>query len=134
MTAPDLLDELAAVWDAVPIPGEQWHPWVGEIRRLDADVRAALAVLAESDDGREQLEAALEEEPGDDEGADALGDAVRLLARLPRPVGHHPFLHEIVPGIEAAGVALAAVGRSAATRARFAELAQREAVSTPAGS
>lgn len=127
--AANLLDELAAIWAAVPLPGEQWHPWVAELRRLDHGVRAAVAVLAEDAGARSELEAVLEAgDPAPDDGRDGLGESLRLLAELPRPVGHHPFLHEIVPGLEAAGVLLAAVGRSSAARARFGELAARLSV------
>jgi hypothetical protein len=124
MAAVNLLDELAAIWAAVPLPGEQWHPWVAELRRLDRDVRAAVAVLAEDAGARSELEAVLEAgDPAADDGRDGLGEALRLLAELPRPVGQHPFLHEIAPGLEAAGVLLAAVGRSPAARRRFQTLA-----------
>lgn len=120
MAAANLLDELAAIWAAVPMPGEQWHPWVAELRRLDHDVRAAVAVLAEDAGARGELEAVLEAgDPAPDDGRDGLGESLRLLAELPRPVGQHPFLHEIAPGLEAAGVLLAAVGRSPAARRRF---------------
>jgi hypothetical protein len=99
MAAATLLDELAAIWAAVPLPGEQWHPWVAELRRLDRDVRTAVAVLAEDADARSELEAVLEAgDPAPDDGRDGLGEALRLLAELPRPVGHHPFLHAIAPG------------------------------------
>lgn len=130
----DFLETLAAVWERVPLPGEQWHPWAAEIRRLDADVRLALDVLAAVPDGDAAVAAALEEGAGEDRGGDALGEAARRLAALPRPVGHHPYLHELLPGLEAAQVALAAVGRSAAARARFATLAQRAPATTPTGS
>lgn len=118
--AQDILDELDTIWAAVPFPGENWHPWVAELRRLDADVRAAIEVLDETAGSREELEALLEEAvAAEDAGADSLGEAVRRLALLARPAGQHPFLHEIVPGLEAAGVLFAAVGRSPEARQRF---------------
>lgn len=120
MAGANLLDELAAIWDAVPLPAEAWHPWVAELRRVDRGVRAAVAILAEDAGARGELEAALEAgDPPPDDGHDGVGEALRLLAALPRPVGHHPFLHEIAPGLEAAGVLLAAVGRSEAARRHF---------------
>jgi hypothetical protein len=131
-----LLAELGAIWAKVPIPAGNWHPWLEEISQLGADVRAALAVVAADEDAASELERLLgEDEPpttADDE-PDALGAAIRRLAALPRPEGKHPFLEDLLPGLEAAELLLAAAASSPAARRRFGELDQKpaRAVSAP---
>lgn len=127
-----LVDELAALWAALPIPGEQWHPWVPELVQLDRHVTDALRALRDDPDAGARLEALLEAAPEPaDEGDDRLGAALHLLAELPRPTGHHPFLDEIGPALDAAGVLLAAVAQSPDTRARFLRPVETAAVPRP---
>jgi hypothetical protein len=112
-----LVEELRAVWAGVPIP-TGWHPGAAAIARLDEDVRAAFAVLAEDAAARAALARILEGEPG--RSVEPRGALARL-RELPRPDGKHPYLAEIMPGLEVAEAVLAAV-------------AQRAPASTPAGS
>ena len=109
-----LVEELRAVWDRVPIPRDEWHPGAAAISRLDADVREAFAVLAEDGDARAELRRVLEE--------DAVvtaepGGALARLRDLPRPDGKHPYLADVLPGLEAAEAVLAAVERAPARTA-----------------
>jgi hypothetical protein len=117
----DLVDELRAIWDRVPIPRETWHPWGESILRLDRDVRAALAIVAEDADALAALAQVLAEEdaaPAGKEGA--VAEALRRLGELPRPDGKHPYLGDVLPGLEAAEALLTAVSRSPAASSRFA--------------
>jgi hypothetical protein len=107
-----LVEELRAIWDRVPIPHGEWHPGAAAIARLDADVRDAFAVLAEDGDARAGLRRVLE---GDVPATAELGGALARLRELPRPDGKHPYLADVLPGLEAAEAVLAAVQRAPAS-------------------
>lgn len=133
----ELVAELRALWARVPAPRERWHPWADVIARLHADVQTALTVLDADEEGRRWLDRLLAGETADAAAglADELGAALRRLTALPRPDGKHPYLDDVLPGLEAATVLLTAVGLSPAARARFDELAaQRVPASRPTGS
>jgi hypothetical protein len=119
--AGSLVDELRAVWDRVPIPRESWHPGAAMIARLDQDVRNALRALADEPGADSALAEALSREDGT-AGEGAVGEALRRLAELPRPDGKHPYLDDVLPGLEAAEALLAAVASSPAASERFAGL------------
>lgn len=110
------VEELRAIWERVPLPREARHPGAAAIARLDEEVRAAFAVLAVDRGARAALARILAG------GAPtAAAGALARLRELPRPDGKHPYLAEILPGLEAAEAVLAAV-------------APRAGESTPAGS
>ena len=113
-----LVEELRAIWAGVPIP-TGWHPGAAAIARLDEDVRAAFAVLVEDAALRAALARILEGESS--ARPVEPGGALARLRELPRPDGKHPYLAEIMPGLEVAEAVLAAV-------------AQRAPASTPTGS
>lgn len=123
---------LAELWDGVPIPAGSWHPGADEIRRLDSEVRAALAVAGEDDAVAGELERLVESgaAPPQAAGTGRAAEARRLLAGLPRPEGRHPYLDEIVPALEAADLLFAAIGASTDGRTRFERLSAREPAAT----
>lgn len=132
----ELLAELRSVWARVPLPRDLWHPWSETIRQLHEDVRTALAALADDEEGRRALARLLADEAqttAPAAPADAVAAAIGRLAALPRPDGKHPYLEDVLPGLEAAEALLGAVAHSPAARRRFAEL-RRGPAATPAGS
>lgn len=131
-TGATLVSELRAIWARVPIPLGPWHPGSDAIRRVDADVRTALDVLAADEGAAASLAALVEGDRTRVNGSGAIGDAVAGLAALPRPDGKHPFLEDVMPGLEAAEAVLAAVALSPAATARYE--AQRAPASTDTGS
>ena len=129
-----LVDELRGVWDRVPMPRDSWHPWAETIAQLDRDVRAALRVLAEDAGARGALvQVPAEEDTAATREQGALGEALRRLRTLPRPDGKHPYLADVLPGLEVAEAVLTALALSPASAGRFAE-AQRIPASTATGS
>lgn len=133
----DLVGELRALWERVPAPKDRWHPWSDVLARLRDDVRTGVATLEADEEGRRQLGRILAGESVDAGAglADELGAAIRRLAELPRPDGKHPFLEDVLVGLEAALALLTAAACSPTARARFNALAaQREPASRPTGS
>lgn len=106
-----LVAELRAIWDRVPLPREEWHPGAAAIARLAADVRDAFAVLDADTDTRAALGGLLED---DAPVAAPPGTALARLRELPRPDGKHPYLADVLPGLEVAEAVLAAVQRAPA--------------------
>jgi hypothetical protein len=129
----ETVDALAEAWPAAPRPAGAWHPWTDLLDRLDADVRTAVA--GEDELVRRELDRLLELDaaPPHDPGMDGPAEAQRLLAGLPRPEGRHPYLDEIVAGLDAAALLLGALTVSPAARRELARRRSRP-TSVPAGS
>jgi len=108
----ELLAELRLLAERLPLPHPYWHPYTDEMHVVMRDLFAALDAIALLPPARVELERHVEGEvefPPPDAGGLALAAARRRLRDLPVPQGEHPYLAEIVPTLEAAAAALAAL-------------------------
>lgn len=113
----ELLAELRRLCARLPVPQPSWHPYVAQIAACRDDFEQALALVADAPQTLE-LSAALvdgETELGFDEAASPeLTAAWRRLEALPLPSGHHPYLAEILPALEAHRLLLVALSQTIA--------------------
>ena len=108
----DLLAELRRMAERLPLPHPFWHPYTDEMHVVVRDLFAALDAIALIPPAHVELLRHIEGEaeiPPPDAGGPAVAAARRRLRDLPVPQGEHPYLAEIVPTLEAAASALAAL-------------------------
>jgi len=95
-----------------PVPHPLWHRYVPQMREVLADFRAAVVALESLPDAQHELVRQVGG-TGDDVATDAGGPALAAardrLRSLPVPEGEHPYIDEILVGLEAAGAALTAL-------------------------
>jgi hypothetical protein len=108
----ELLAELRRLAERLPLPHPYWHPYTGEMHVVVRDLFAALDAIALVPPAQVELLRHVEGEaelPPPDAGGPNVAAARRRLRDLPVPQGEHPYLAEIVPTLEAAAAALAAL-------------------------
>lgn len=113
----ELLRELRALCERLPLPQPAWHPYVEQIVTCRADFEHALDLAAAHPEAL-QLVAALVDgdgEPSLDAGASPeLAAAWQRLQALPLPSGRHPYLDDILRALEAHRLLLVALSRTTA--------------------
>ncbi|HEY3541997.1 MAG TPA: hypothetical protein VGK79_05600 [Gaiellaceae bacterium] len=95
-----------------PVPHPFWHRYVPLMRDVLADFRAAVAALEALPDAQHELVRQVDgtrDGVAADAGGPALAAARERLRSLPVPEGEHPYIDEILVGLEAASAALAAL-------------------------
>jgi hypothetical protein len=112
----ELLAELRGLCERLPMPQPGWHPYVAQIAACRSDFEHALALAAANPAALEQVADLIEGETEagfDRTSSPELTSAWRRLETLPLPSGHHPYLDEIVPALEAHRLLLVALSRTA---------------------
>ena len=110
--AHELLAEMRRLAERFPVPHPLWHRYVPQMREVIADFRAAVVALESLPDAHDELLRQVEGTADDvaaDAGGPALAAARERLRSLPVPEGEHPYIDEILVGLEAADAALAAL-------------------------
>ena len=122
----DTVAAFAELWSAVPYPSGDWHRWSGRIRRLDADLPAALEVAIGHEAVAEALERLVESGAAAPIGCGEweAGEDAAPARRVATAGGQAPLLGRDRPALDAAGLLLAAVDTSPAARADFERLAE----------
>jgi hypothetical protein len=108
----ELLSELRRLAERLPLPHPFWHPYTGQMHVVVRDLFAAIDAIALLRPAQVELLRQVEGQaaaPPPDAGGPTVAAARRRLRELPRPDGQHPYLFEIVPTLEAAAAALAAL-------------------------
>jgi hypothetical protein len=108
----ELLSELRRLAERMPLPHPFWHPYTGQMHVVVRDLFAAIDAIALLPHAQVELLSHVEgraEAPPPDAGGPTVAAARKRLRDLPLPDGQHPYLFEIVPTLEAAAAALAAL-------------------------
>jgi hypothetical protein len=108
----ELLDELRRIADRFPLPHPFWHRYVPQMREVVADFHAAVAAIESLPEAQHELSRRVEgvgEDVAPDAGGPELAAARQRLRSLPVPEGEHPYIDEILVGLEGADAALAAL-------------------------
>jgi hypothetical protein len=108
----ELLLELRRLAERLPLPHPFWHPYTDQMHVVVRDLFAALDAIALVPPAQVELLRHIEgkaQPPPPDAGGPTVAAARRRLRDLPLPDGQHPYLIEIVPTLEAADAALAAL-------------------------
>jgi len=120
--ADDVIAEMRALVERFPVPDPRWHLYVPAVRDVRRDLVVALDALATLPDAQAELLRYVDGvavSPPADAGGPMLAAARARLRDLPTPVGHHPYVDEILVTLEASEAALAALA-SAEGEAAFA--------------
>jgi hypothetical protein len=120
--ADDVIAEMRALVERFPVPDPRWHLYVPAVREVRRDLAVALDALAALPDAQAELLRHIDgvaPSPPADAGGPRIAAARARLRDLPTPLGHHPYLDEILVTLEAAEAALAALA-SAGGEAAFA--------------
>ena len=96
-----MIDDLLELAQRMPVPEGMWHPHAALIREVKDEFLADLERLRALPDAEERLTTLLD--------VDLVPLPGSALAGLPLPEGQHPFLDEILPALEAARLAQAAL-------------------------
>jgi hypothetical protein len=108
----ELVAELRRLAERLPLPHPFWHPFTAEMHVVVRDLFAALDAIVLVPQAQLELLRHVEgqaEMPPPDAGGPAVAAARRRLRDLPVPEGEHPYIAEIVPTLDAAALALAAL-------------------------
>ena len=111
-----LLVELRSLQTRLPVPQPHWHPHVARIAACRDDFAQAIEELDGDPEALDLLAALVDGASEPDFAADAsepLAAAWQRLESLPLPEGQHPFLHEIVPALDALRLVLVTLSRTA---------------------
>jgi hypothetical protein len=108
----ELLNDLRRMSARLPMPQPSWHLYAPQISACRNDFEQALALAADSPDAVERVAALVGGElelTFDPDTSPELSAAWRRLEELPIPDGHHPYLDEILPTLEALRLLLVAL-------------------------